>query len=93
MAANLASMRAMFQWLEMSPAVDTVLVDTKGIFLLDLLASLTVIRCKSLVYTIHRPGGVAQGHDVTMKAYHNLSVCSLKRITSSRRKWRLATIG
>ena len=75
MAANLASMRAMFQWLGMTPAVDTVLVDTKGIFLLDLSASLTVLRCKSLVYTIHRPGGVADGNAVTEKAEYSLAIC------------------
>ena len=75
MAANLAAMRAMFQRLGMSQAVAIVLVDTEHIISLALLAKLSAARCKSLVYALRRPGGVAQGHPVTESAEHNLSVC------------------
>ena len=59
----------------MSQAVAIVLVDTEHIISLALLAKLSAARCKSLVYALRRPGGVAQGHPVTESAEHNLSIC------------------
>ena len=75
MAANLPSYQAMFQRLGMSQAAALRLVDTKGINLLELLANLTVLWCKSLVYAIRHPGGVGQGRAVAEKAEHNLAIC------------------